>query len=60
MNESFRGSHFHHTFIDNDQDIGIHIPAKLHNSVWHSRNNKESMDKINNLSFEWLKNNKDY
>lgn len=59
MNESFKGSHFYHTFIDNDPDIGIYIPAKLHNSVWHGRNNQKTMDKINNLAFEWLKNNKD-
>ena len=59
VNKSFKGSHFHHTFIDDDQDIGIHIPAELHNSVWHGRNNKESMDKINNLAFKWLESNKD-
>ena len=59
INEPFEDSHFHHLHINNDKNIGIHIPAELHRSVNHKNYNKPSMDKINNLAFKWLKNNKD-
>lgn len=60
INEPFEDSHFHHLHINNDKNIGIHIPAELHRSISHRNYDKESMDKINDLAFEWLKNNKDY
>lgn len=56
INEPFEDCHFHHTHIDDDHNKGIHIPNKLHNSVWHSHKDKETMNKINKLAFEWLGN----
>lgn len=59
INEWFKDCNFHHLHIDDNHNIGIHIPAEIHKSVWHSNKDKESMNKINNLAFEWLKNNRD-
>ena len=60
INKYFKGSHFHHLHINGDKNIGIYIPAEIHKSVWHSNKDQKTIDKINNLAFEWLKNNKDY
>ena len=57
LNNWFEGSHFHHLHIDN-HDNGIFIPGYIHNNIWHSPNNKESMIKINKLAFEYLENQK--
>ena len=56
LNDYFENSHFHHLHIDNHDD-GIFIPEYIHSHIWHSPNNKSSMDKINKLAFEWLENN---
>ena len=57
LNNWFEGSHFHHLHIDNPDD-GIFMPGYIHDSIWHNPNNKESMDKINKLAFEYLENQK--
>lgn len=55
LNEYFEGSHFHHLHINNSND-GYYIPAELHKSIWHSHKDKETMNKINKIVFEWLEN----
>ena len=59
INKYFKDSHFHHLHINGDKNIGIYIPAEIHKSVWHSNKDQKTMNKINNLAFEWLKNNED-
>jgi len=54
LNNWFEGSEFHHMFINNDVNIGIHIPKKLHRSVKHNPANEFSMTKINTLAMNWI------
>lgn len=54
INDWFEGSHYHHTHENENHDIGIFIPAKLHNSIKHDNKNQESMDRINRAAYEWL------
>lgn len=57
INDYFEGAHFHHTHENDNHDIGIFMPAELHNGIWHSNKNQESMDRINEAAYEWLENN---
>lgn len=54
INQPFEGSHLHHLHIENDHQIAIYIPEKLHRSVWHAHNKPKTMFEINTLAFEWL------
>lgn len=53
INNYFKGSHFHHMHINKNHAIGIYIPMNLHMSMSHRYNNRESMNKINNIAIEW-------
>jgi hypothetical protein len=50
INEYFEGSHYHHLRYDangnKDNDIGIHIPGRLHNSVFHNGFTGQGMEEI--------------
>ena len=50
LNEYFEGSDAHHI----DQQHIIYIPTKLHDSVRHSLNKPETMERINCKVFCWL------
>jgi hypothetical protein len=57
INEYFPGSHYHHLRYDangnKDNDIGIYLPAELHNSVCHNGYTGKNMDLINKLAIAW-------
>lgn len=53
INNWFKNSHFHHLHVDGNHNIGIYVPAELHNSIWHSYKDQESMNKINKVVIEW-------
>jgi len=53
INDWFEGSHFHHLHVDGNHSVGIYIPSELHKSISHSYNNKESMQKINDIAIRW-------
>jgi len=39
-----------------DKDYVIFIPEELHKNVWHSQKNQDSMDRINDVVYEWFVN----
>lgn len=47
LNEPFAGSEAHHI----DKTHVLHIPKKLHRSVWHTLNRPETMEEINAKAF---------
>lgn len=53
INEYFENSHFHHLHVDENHSVGIYVPGELHNSIWHSHKDQESMNKINKAVIKW-------
>lgn len=50
LNEWFPGCDAHHI----TSDVMMHIPAQMHNSVYHSLKTGQGMEEINRMAFEWL------
>jgi len=61
INNYFEGSEFHHMHINfggaEDHEIGIFIPAELHNSIYHNSSTWAGMDEMNNKAIEWYNEN---
>lgn len=49
LNEPFTGCEAHHL----DKKHVLYIPEKLHHSVWHDLDDKQSMDEINKIVIDW-------
>lgn len=59
MNSPFPGCAFHHMHLKSpdgtsNKSIGIHVPEKLHKSVYHNHRTGEGMAKINARCLKWL------
>ena len=50
MNEKSPGFDSHHI----SRDTVIHIPYRIHHSIYHNIWTGENMDKINDIAFDWL------
>ena len=61
INNYFEGSEFHHLHINfegcRDHNIGIFIPAELHQSIFHNSFTWAGMDEMNNKAIEWYNEN---
>jgi hypothetical protein len=61
INEYFKGADAHHLRYSNnheeqDNDITIYVPNKLHRSIQHNGNTGQNMKEINVLLLEWYLN----
>lgn len=54
FNEWFENAHLHHLHYNGDTEICIYIPSDLHQSIWHSHKNIETMSAINKISERWF------
>lgn len=54
INPYFRGSHFHHLNFENDPDVGVYIPLKMHRTINHNSKTGKGFDEINTAAYEWI------
>jgi hypothetical protein len=50
LNKKFDGADGHHI----DKQHVVYIPKELHMSIPHKQTDKKSMEKINELAFNWM------
>lgn len=50
----FEGSHFHHMYLNGDNEYGMFIPVSLHKSVYHNGKTGQGMKEINKAALLWL------
>lgn len=58
INKWFKGAEAHHLRYsknpeEQDNDITLYVPRKLHRSIWHNGNTGQGMREINIICLEW-------
>ena len=54
INSYFKDSHYHHLHLNGNKNIGLFIPASLHESLRHCSKTGRGMREINKASLLWL------